>query len=296
MSSKRYTKNNKALTDQQRDFYEQNGYIIIKNNVPHHLIDELCTRFVEICENRVPYEMPLIIAKDKSLLEKGYTGQHAVNKFQDILHDDVFFKYACYQAVGDVVESIIGPNFSGVTSMFLNKPPFGHPDLSIHPLHQDLYYFPFRPINTIVGTWTAMEDVNEMNGCLFAVPGSHRREELYEHDYPKQERRNRFYHGVQGFENEPRVNFIMDKGDTVFFHPLLLHGSGVNKSRSCRRAISFHFADSNSYFIDITGTIQEKIVKEFEPQYKFDYMTIYRRKGRHVRGNKGSFLNYQSNL
>ncbi|KAK9871321.1 hypothetical protein WA026_011588 [Henosepilachna vigintioctopunctata] len=258
MSSKRYTKNNKALTDQQREFYEENGYIIIKNNVPHALIDELCKQFIDICENRVHHESPLLVIQDKSLRKRGYTGQHAVNKIQDFLYDDVLFKYACYPGVVDVVESIIGPNIIGTHSMLINKPPDAHPELSVHPLHQDLYYFPFRPINTIVGTWTAMEAVNEKNGCLFGIPGSHRREELYNHEYPKQNLKNVLYHGVQGFENEERVNFIMDKGDTVFFHPLLLHGSGVNISKGSRKAISVHFADSNSHFIDVRGLFKKK--------------------------------------
>ena len=36
------------------------------------------------------------------------------------------------------------------------------------------------------------------------------------------------YHGVRGFDNEPKAMLSMEKGDTVFFHPILLHGSGDN--------------------------------------------------------------------
>lgn len=32
-------------------------------------------------------------------------------------------------------------------------------------------------------------------------------------------------------ENHKKVFLEMDKGDTVFFHPLLVHGSGINKSK-----------------------------------------------------------------
>lgn len=39
------------------------------------------------------------------------------------------------------------------------------------------------------------------------------------------------YHGVQGFDNHPKVFVEMEKGDTVFFHPLLLHGSGPNLTK-----------------------------------------------------------------
>lgn len=60
------------------------------------------------------------------------------------------------------------------------------------------------------------------------------------------------------------MNIIMEKGDTVFFHPLLLHGSGSNFSKGFRKAISCHYADTNSYFIDVKGTTQESIEKEVQ--------------------------------
>lgn len=49
---------------------------------------------------------------------------------------------------------------------------------------QDLYYFPFRPAEKIVAAWTAMENVNKDNGCLYVVPGSHT-STLHDHQYPK---------------------------------------------------------------------------------------------------------------
>lgn len=33
------------------------------------------------------------------------------------------------------------------------------------------------------------------------------------------------------YDNQEKVFLEMDKGDTVFFHPLLVHGSGVNKTQ-----------------------------------------------------------------
>jgi phytanoyl-CoA hydroxylase len=57
---------------------------------------------------------------------------------------------------------------------------------SRHPLHQDLYYFPFRPANRIVCAWTAMEPITRQNGCLVVVPGTHV-DDLIPHEYPKWE-------------------------------------------------------------------------------------------------------------
>lgn len=49
---------------------------------------------------------------------------------------------------------------------------------------QDLHYFPFRPADRIVAAWTAMERVNEDNGCLVVIPGTHKGK-LLPHDYPQ---------------------------------------------------------------------------------------------------------------
>lgn len=57
---------------------------------------------------------------------------------------------------------------------------------SRHPMHQDLHYFPFRPVDKIVCAWTAMERVNRQNGCLVVLPGTHAGT-LREHDYPEWE-------------------------------------------------------------------------------------------------------------
>lgn len=57
---------------------------------------------------------------------------------------------------------------------------------SRHPMHQDLHYFPFRPVDKIVCAWTAMEKVNRQNGCLVVLPGTHTGT-LNEHNYPEWE-------------------------------------------------------------------------------------------------------------
>ena len=54
----------------------------------------------------------------------------------------------------------------------------------------DLHYFPFRPADLIVCSWTAMEPVHRQNGCLVVLPGTHKNDELLPHVYPKWEVRD----------------------------------------------------------------------------------------------------------
>ena len=71
------------------------------------------------------------------------------------------------------------------------------------------------------------------------------------------------YYGVKdlkGWEN--RVHVEMECGDTIFFHPLLIHGSGANRTKGFRKAISCHYAASECDYIEVKGTIQEKLAEE----------------------------------
>jgi phytanoyl-CoA hydroxylase len=109
-----------------------------------------------------------------------------------------------------------------------------------------------------------MEHVHRGNGCLVVLPGTHTGT-LLQHDYPEWEVRrhyrgkkrsllislslslslclclkggvNKMYHGVKDYDpSHPRVHLEMSAGDTVFFHPILIHGSGTNRTQGFRKA------------------------------------------------------------
>ncbi|KAJ8301293.1 hypothetical protein KUTeg_020280, partial [Tegillarca granosa] len=227
----RYTLNRSKLSQEQRKFYEENGFLVIRN------------------------------------------------------------------LVVDYVESFTGPNIKAIHTMLINKPPDPGKKSSRHPLHQDLHYFPFRPAEKIVCSWTAMQKVNRQNGCLVVLPGTHKGK-LLRHDYPEwQGGVNHMYHGVKDFDpNAKMVHLEMDVGDTVFFHPLLIHGSGMNRTDGFRKSISCHYASGDCYVEDVTGTSQDVIVDEVLelvmkrtgiPKGQISFGTIWKYKSRDVKGRSG---------
>lgn len=48
---------------------------------------------------------------------------------------------------------------------------------------------------------------------------------------------NKGYHGIKNYnpEKDHRVYIEMEEGDTIFFHPILVHGSGSNKTDGFRK-------------------------------------------------------------
>lgn len=289
----RYSLDNPRLTPAQRSFYEENGFLVIPNLVPHDLIDKWRNRFIDLVEGRVSTggmtKMKDIALKDK----KGIAAERLVNKIQDFVWDEVLSEHCMLPQVLDYVECFTGSNIMAMHTMLINKPPDPGTRTSRHPLHQDLHYFPFRPADRIVCAWTAMEKVDTENGCLFVLPGSHKGK-LEQHEYPEWEDGvNKMYHGVRGFDDVPKAMLSMEKGDTVFFHPILLHGSGDNRTEHFRKAISCHYAGSECNYIDVHGTTQENIAEEVEELAKrrgvdADFREIWKYRSRLVRGREVS--------
>ena len=83
----------------------------------------------------------------------------------------------------------------------------------------------------------------------------------------------------------------MDAGDTVYFHPLLYHGSGTNKSKNYRKAISCHYGSSKCHYVDpgskFENELSAEIVEYAKKRLGFDvlkYEDIWRFKIKLVSG------------
>lgn len=278
-----YTRDSGRLTFEQRCFYETNGYIVIRRLVPLDLLIKCSKRFDDIATG--------VVDKDIMTVMRDVSDRTSVNKIQDITQDEVLRQYIEYNPMLDLVEAFTGPNIIAVHSMLIAKPPDSGTDSSRHPPHQDLYYFPFRPADKIVASWTAIEPCDVLNGCLFVSPGSHLPQKLYPHGYPPGAI-NAMYHGIQDLPSTTKwIDLEMQPGDTVFFHPLLVHGSGVNKSNRTRKAISCHYGAGDCHYIDVKGTVQETIAKEITDlamkKYSLeevDYKDIWKMRSSLVRG------------
>jgi ectoine hydroxylase-related dioxygenase (phytanoyl-CoA dioxygenase family) len=106
--------------------------------------------------------------------------------------------------------------------------------------HQDSPYWPIlEPKTSQLTAWVALDDVDESNGCMSMVPGSH----LWGNQIE-------FLHTLKRFEdmpNEFRGNPVEPRrcpvrcGEVHFHHGLTWHGSHANTSGRPRRAIALHY-------------------------------------------------------
>jgi phytanoyl-CoA hydroxylase len=238
------TNGSRRIGEAERHHYHEHGYVIKKDLFDDTSLKNWRDRLSAIIEGEVEPAEHMLVMRDvmvaKGVVEPASRGQ-AIAKVQDFEADPILYAYCRDARLLDCVEDLIGADIVSIHTMLINKPPGLD---GRHPLHQDIIYFPFRPPGMIVGTWTALEPVNRQNGCLVGIPGSHEGE-IMAHEYPDWEHVNLGYVGVSGIgADERRVHFELEPGDTIFFHPKLIHGSGRNRSNGFRRAISSHFASA----------------------------------------------------
>ncbi|XP_029329680.1 phytanoyl-CoA dioxygenase, peroxisomal isoform X2 [Mus caroli] len=242
-----YTLDNNVLSLEQRKFYEENGFLVIKNLVSDDDIQRFRAEFERICREEVK-PPGIVIMRDVALAKQDYMlSDRIVSKIQDFQEDEELFRYCLLPEILKYVECFTGPNIMALHGMLINKPPDVGKKTSRHPLHQDLHYFPFRPSNLIVCAWTAMEHIDRNNGCLVVLPGTHKGT-LKPHAYPKWEaischfgssdcqfidvsgtsQENIAKEVVEMAEKKYGFQGVMDFKDTWMFRSRLVKGERIN--------------------------------------------------------------------
>lgn len=230
-----------ALTTQQLDQYFDQGYLLLRGLISPERLQGYNERFLDLVAERAPLAADMKIMQDVMVVKGAVLPEspvHAVNKLLCLENDSELFAFAREPALVTAAQSLIGSEIYSLSSNVFNKPPGVD---GRHPMHQDLRYFKVRPADKIVGVWTAMLPATRDTGCLAVLPASHRTE-LLEHESPDWDFVNHGFFGIGNVDLTSRVHVEMAPGDTLLFHPLLVHGSGRNRSTQFRRAISVHYA------------------------------------------------------
>ena len=232
------------LSEMQLQQYSEEGYLLLPQLVPADTLADLNQRFLDIVMGLHPCSGAMKIMRDVMVVKGAIepeTALHGVNKLFCLEDDDVLNRFAALPELVRCVQSLIGDDIYSLTSNVFNKPPRVD---GKHPLHQDIRYFSMRPVSTIVASWTAMLPTSRANGCLAVIPGSHRQGVLT-HSTPDWDYLNHGFFGIEDVDLERRQHVEMQPGDTLLFHPLLIHGSGRNRTDEFRRAISVHYASAH---------------------------------------------------
>ena len=216
--------------------YEENGYLVVPGLVSSQEVEALRADAVKLCRGgyghgRLP---PVDPSLDDEEAMSRYLCLHQPHKISPVMLD----AGVCHAGMAEVLSKLIGPDVKCMQSMLFIKPP----GFQGQAWHQDEIFIPTRD-RSLTGGWIALDDATEQNGCMWAIPGSHKGV-LYEqraHDNPDE------FDGVgesYGFETSDEVPVAAKTGDVVFFNGYLLHRSFRNRSDVYRRVLVNHYMNA----------------------------------------------------
>ncbi|XP_027467740.1 phytanoyl-CoA dioxygenase, peroxisomal-like [Zalophus californianus] len=118
-----YTRDNNVLSLEQKQFYEENGFLVIKNLVSDADIKRFRSKFERLCQGEVKPEQ-IMIMRDVSIAKSEYMpSEKTVSKVQDFQEDKELFRYCTLPEILKYVEGFTGPNIMAMHTMLINKPP-----------------------------------------------------------------------------------------------------------------------------------------------------------------------------
>ena len=216
--------NSHRLSPEQRNFYQQNGYVHVEGLLTS---DEAAAYRAELHA----------IAERQG--SNDATWSSVKGSGTQIIHcHDVHFRSAAFTRLlvdprlTGIAQDVIGPNVQlHHNKMFIKPPEKGSP----FQMHQDYPYFPHER-HSMIAVIIHFDDAPEEKGCLRVYPGSHKLGPLEavgsDHHLPTD------VYPIDGATPIPAK-----AGDAIFLSYLLVHGSGLNVSTEPRTTLLIQMRD-----------------------------------------------------
>lgn len=228
-----------ALTRQQTDFFERNGYLIVEGALsPEQLREADETVRAIVAEQR-----ELGGGADKLEWEPERTGGELIPRrlYNPASEFPAFRAISESDPVLDRVESLFGPHLQFHHSKLNFKPPRVG---SVVEWHQDLGYFPHTNTD-LVACLVYLDDATMENGCLQVVPRQHKGR-LYDHTVEGRFAGRITEAGWRDGKPEP-VACEAPAGSMIMMHALTPHSSLPNRSPRSRRTLVLEYRAADAY-------------------------------------------------
>lgn len=211
------------LNAQQKEFYVQNGYLL--GLPPIYTRQEM---------NQLQSELPQLL----TLLQAGETAKdvrewHETSRW--------LFDICMNPKIQDLVEGVLGPDFYLWASSFFIKEPRTKATVG---WHQDAYYWPITPHNSVT-VWLAFSDVDEENGAMRIVPGSHKAGVIKHNRSVATESVLTLELEKGSFREDTAVSMCLKAGEVSLHDDAAVHGSPANPSERQRAGLAIRFSGTN---------------------------------------------------
>lgn len=207
-----------------QESFDRDGFVV----VPQLLAPAEFACLREELDRYIREVVPTLSDADAFYLDK--RRPETLKQLQHMGVDPFFRDYSRHPVWTALAAALLGEEVAGQDPEWFNKPAGTE---SPTPPHQDNYYFCLTP-PSVVTIWMALDDVDEENGCLRYIRGSHRR------GVRPHGRSNilGFSQGVSDFGPDDlaeEVSVHLAPGDVVAHHGNTIHRAEPNRSATRNR-------------------------------------------------------------
>lgn len=166
--------------------------------------------------------------------------QLSINKVGHALHDHdpIFKNVSCSDKMSGLLLSLGYKRPVIIQSMYIFKQPGIGGEVVPHQDNSFLYTDP----PSCTGLWLALEDATIVNGCLWAIPGSHK--DGLVRRFIRDDKGVHFDKPSPSYDQKDFVPVEVKAGSLVLIHGDLIHQSFENQSSKSRHAYSLHVIDT----------------------------------------------------
>ena len=260
------------ITPQELQRYQNDGFLILGDFAEQHECDALRERAEQLVQEFEPADaVSIFTTHEQSRVADDYfmasgdkirfffeenafrqdgtlkqKKERSINKIGHALHDldPVFDRFSRSEKVKQLADAIGFAHSHLVQSMYIFKQPNIGGEVSCH---QDSTFIYTEPTD-IVGLWFALEDATVENGCLWAIPGGHKRGLKSRWLRSSMEGRMAFeVYDPEPWPEHELVPLEVKQGSLILLNGLLPHRSFENRSPRSRHAYTLHLihADAN---------------------------------------------------
>lgn len=227
----------RLLTQEQVNFYQENGFVQVDDVLSRNELEELRQYLEEVMTEK----SDLSLQTD----QKGGSYYRVLNQRVNVWRDHAGMgKYSFHPRFAQMAMELT--QSEGIR-FFHDHALWKMPgDSKPTPWHQDFPYWPMNETGAM-SIWIALDDVDERNGCMMFVPGSHKVGKLNHINLADPQDLFEYVHGTDIDKVKP-VKVPLKAGSCTFHDGLTFHYAHANVTDKPRRALAIIYMPDGTTF------------------------------------------------
>ena len=253
------------LSQQQIDSYQENGFTVVEDFLSSEELEEWRAALEEALQHRGNYALPRTVENEMNAEPRQDTEAESATAYyanvfiqrvnlwmdnprmKELILDERIGKMACELEGIDAIRVW--------HDQTLIKAPWGNPT----GWHLDNPYWSFHSEHAI-SIWVALDDATIENGCLWFIPGSHKKKSFENVGIgPNMGDLFKVHPEWGKMKAAPAP---MKAGSASFHNGLTAHGAGANMTPGFRRAMTCAFMPDGAVFNGQQNVLPKKVFKE----------------------------------